>query len=138
MGYFVKTKVWSIADHGPNECLVEKLRPLLHKYNVSAYICGHDHNLQHISDTHMNRTVNYFVSGAGNFITRSTKNAGNIPIDSLIYNWGSGGVVVYGGLALVRANSQSMTVTFIRSRKSGMLGERHGKILYETTIYPRK
>lgn len=38
--------VYSVAEHGPTKCLVERLRPLLHQYRATAYLCGHDHNLQ--------------------------------------------------------------------------------------------
>ena len=38
--------VWSVAEHGPTGCLVDRLKPLLEHYTVSAYINGHDHNLQ--------------------------------------------------------------------------------------------
>lgn len=38
--------VWSVAEHGPTKCLVERLKPLLEKYKANSYLCGHDHNLQ--------------------------------------------------------------------------------------------
>ncbi len=38
--------VYSVAEHGPTQCLVDRLRPLLHQYHATVYVCGHDHNLQ--------------------------------------------------------------------------------------------
>ena len=38
--------VYSVAEHGSTKCLLEGLRPLLYKYKATAYISGHDHNLQ--------------------------------------------------------------------------------------------
>jgi len=55
--------VWSVSEHGPTQSLVNRLRPLLIKYNVTAYFCGHDHAMQHLHEE--NSTVEYFVAGAG-------------------------------------------------------------------------
>ena len=55
--------VWSVAEHGPTQLLVDRLRPMLIKYNVTAYISGHDHDMQHLHEK--NQSVEYFVIGAG-------------------------------------------------------------------------
>ena len=60
--------MWSVAEHGLTDTLIQKLKPLLEKYNVTAYMCGHDHNLQHITDS----GVQYYVTGAGHLIDPST------------------------------------------------------------------
>ena len=62
-------EVWSVGHHGPTDILVEKLKPMLQKYKVAAYFSGHDHNMQHISDTN----VQYFLSGAGHLVESSQK-----------------------------------------------------------------
>lgn len=38
--------VFSVGSHGTQPRLVSDLRPLLTKYGVDGYICGHDHSLQ--------------------------------------------------------------------------------------------
>lgn len=38
--------VYSVAEHGPTDCLVSQLLPLLYKTHASGHMCGHDHNLQ--------------------------------------------------------------------------------------------
>ena len=111
----------------------------MHKYKVSAYMIGHDHNLQHISENYLNHTVQYFVSGAANLNTISRKNKNKIPEDSLKYVWNHGGFVIYGGLALVKANEKEMQIQFIRSTKLGIFSiKKQGKVLYETIIKPRQ
>ncbi len=59
--------VWSVAEHGPTKELVKDLKPMLEQYGVTAYFCGHDHNMQHIRDS----GVEYFVVGAGHLIDPS-------------------------------------------------------------------
>jgi hypothetical protein len=58
-----------------------------------------------------------------------------IPENSLKFEWHRGGVLLLGGLGLVRVDEQSMNLTFFRSRK---IKGGDGKFLYESMIYPRK
>ena len=47
--------------HGSGEDLITKLLPLLQKHGVQVYICGHDHDLQHLQTG----DVQLFISGGG-------------------------------------------------------------------------
>ncbi|KAK8569408.1 hypothetical protein V6N13_046466 [Hibiscus sabdariffa] len=53
----------SIGYHGDTEELNSQLLPILKAYDVDFYINGHDHCLQHISDT--NSRIQFLTSGAG-------------------------------------------------------------------------
>jgi len=46
-----------------NEKLYSILMPLFYKYNITAYISGHDHNLQHLQLKIHNYSFNQFISG---------------------------------------------------------------------------
>ena len=70
------------AEHGLTDTLIQKLKPLLEKYNVTAYMCGHDHNLQHITDS----GVQYYVTGAGHLIDPSTAHRVCYIVESLMAN----------------------------------------------------
>jgi acid phosphatase len=61
------------GEHGITPELFIRLKPLFDKYKVQAYICGHEHNLQHLKPT--GSYTDYIVSGAGGDVT----SAGSIP-----------------------------------------------------------
>jgi len=49
--------------HGNTPEMIKKIKPILEKYNVQFYICGHDHDLQHLKEK--NGNIDYMVTGAG-------------------------------------------------------------------------
>ncbi|KAH3695862.1 hypothetical protein DPMN_083320 [Dreissena polymorpha] len=119
--------VYSIAEHGPTACLVQRLKPMLYKYGVTAYFCGHDHSLQHISSPEGGRTVDYFVTGTGNLVQNNTDHQNDIPKNTLKFSWAE--LAGLGGFSYIEATPQNMTMTFVDGRK---------KPLYTYTMFPRK
>uniref|UniRef100_A0A5B7BPZ1 Purple acid phosphatase n=1 Tax=Davidia involucrata TaxID=16924 RepID=A0A5B7BPZ1_DAVIN len=53
----------SVGHHGDTPELVNRLLPILQAYNVDFYMNGHDHCLQHISDSESQ--IQFLTSGAG-------------------------------------------------------------------------
>ncbi|XP_071953999.1 tartrate-resistant acid phosphatase type 5-like [Antedon mediterranea] len=115
--------VWSVAHHGPTECLVSRLQPLLNKYRVNAYFCGHDHNLQYLKED--NSTVKYFVIGSANFVDPSKSHMDSVPPNSLKFFYSQ----PVGGFAYLTATSQNITLTFADGHE--------GKDIYQNIILPR-
>lgn len=76
--------VWSIAEHGPTNDLVNKLRPMLQKYRVTAYFCGHDHTMEYLQEKGSN--IGYVVTGAAHVCDSSTAHKHSVPSGSLKYH----------------------------------------------------
>jgi tartrate-resistant acid phosphatase type 5 len=54
--------VFSYGRHGHERRMIDLVRPILEKYEVDAYICGHDHDRQLLGPVN---GVYYIVSGTG-------------------------------------------------------------------------
>jgi len=96
------------TGHGNSPDLIKQLNPLLIKNGVDFYICGHDHDLQHLKKS--TGSLDYIVSGAGS----ETRIAGFIPGMSLFSNGDS-------GFALISLSKNNARVYFINYK---------GEILY--------
>ena len=59
------------SRHGDTPELISDLKPILEKYKVQAYFCGHDHNLQHLKVN--GEPIHYFVSGSGSRTRKAGK-----------------------------------------------------------------
>lgn len=58
--------------HGNTQEMIDRVKPLLEKYNAQLYICGHDHDFQHLKEK--GGKTEYFVTGTGSEIRESSSN----------------------------------------------------------------
>jgi hypothetical protein len=64
--------VYSNGSHGDTKPLVEKLQPLMNEHGVHAFLCGHDHDLQHLEVESCK--TSFWLSGGGGARIRELKN----------------------------------------------------------------
>ncbi|XP_028310028.1 tartrate-resistant acid phosphatase type 5a [Gouania willdenowi] len=114
--------VWSVSEHGPTECLLHRLRPLLIKYKATAYLCGHDHNLQYIEES----DVGYVVSGAGNFLDPDVRHWNHVPKGTVKFFTGQASTL--GGFVHAEVTKNQMFLTFVQAK---------GTSLYRTVLTQR-
>lgn len=126
--------LWSIGELGPNLCMIEKLRDVLHKNKVDGYFTGHEHALEHFTDLHLDHTVEFLVSGTTNFVIDKPINKDKINEDIIKYFWLSGEEQEIGcencsgAIVLVKADKNLMSLRFIDTNE---------KELYSFKINPR-
>ncbi|KAG7486214.1 tartrate-resistant acid phosphatase type 5 [Solea senegalensis] len=115
--------VWSVSEHGPTECLLQRLHPLLLKYKATAYLCGHDHNLQYIEES----GIGYVVSGAGNFLDPDIRHWNHNPKGSVKFFTGQASTL--GGFVHAEVTKNKMVLTFLQAK---------GTSLYRTVLSQRE
>ena len=63
--------VFSNGSHGDTQALIDHLDPLLRRHRVDLYLCGHDHDLQHME--FKGHPTSFVVSGAGGARAREVR-----------------------------------------------------------------
>jgi tartrate-resistant acid phosphatase type 5 len=99
----------SVSNHGNTNELIDNILPLLQKYGVRIYLCGHEHFLQYL----VHNAINFFVCGGGS-VSRPVNDR-----DDVIFGIGSPGFL-------------SMSLTPASARV--VYFDDNGKSLYSTTI----
>jgi tartrate-resistant acid phosphatase type 5 len=99
----------SVDNHGNTKELIDDVLPLLKKYGVRIYFCGHEHFLQYL----VHGNINFFVCGGGS-VSRPVSDREDVK-----FGVGSPGFL-------------SMTIT--PGSVTGVYFDDKGKNLYSTTI----
>eukprot|EP01006_Ploeotia_vitrea_P053637 TRINITY_DN67804_c9_g2_i2.p1 TRINITY_DN67804_c9_g2~~TRINITY_DN67804_c9_g2_i2.p1 ORF type:complete len:341 (+),score=32.53 TRINITY_DN67804_c9_g2_i2:38-1060(+) len=119
--------IWSVCAHGPTKTLVDRLLPMLKKYNATGFFSGHDHCQEYLEHD----GLSFILTGAGHYCCYPGSNMGAVPQGSLKFavtgdNHGS----QIGGFASSTFNASMMTTTYYNAA---------GKVQYTTPpILPRK
>lgn len=78
--------VFSAGEHGDTPELVAELLPVLERYAVDAYICGHDHTMQHLQDA--GSGLQLMVNGNGAKLGSLTNRTGASTIRAALVYYG--------------------------------------------------
>ena len=79
--------IYSVAEHGPTQLLVDNLLPLMQQYGAALYMGGHEHNCQFLSVP----GVDMVVTGAAHGVEDKRSHERDVPAGSLKYFYGGHG-----------------------------------------------
>jgi tartrate-resistant acid phosphatase type 5 len=77
--------LYSNGSHGDTEELIESWGGLFEKHGVHAYLCGHDHDLQHLEIEGLK--TSFVLSGGGGAKVRAMKSDRKVPYANPVYGF---------------------------------------------------
>ncbi len=77
--------LYSNGSHGDTKALLAQWEPLFQKHKVHAYLCGHDHDLQHLEMK--GRFTTHLLSGGGGANTRKQSSKRETPFASGVHGF---------------------------------------------------
>ena len=77
--------LYSNGSHGDGLSLIKSVGPLLQQHCVPLYLCGHDHDLQHLEIDGL--ATSFVLSGGGGARTRPMKITGRGPYAQSVYGF---------------------------------------------------
>ncbi|MBB5034030.1 metallophosphoesterase [Prosthecobacter vanneervenii] len=77
--------LYSNGDHGDTKQLIAQWDPLFQKHKVHAYLCGHDHDLQHLELE--GRFTTHLLSGGGGARTRKMEVKHKVPFGQDVHGF---------------------------------------------------
>jgi hypothetical protein len=77
--------LYSNGSHGDTKSLIESWGPLFKKHKVHAYLCGHDHDMQHLELEGLH--TSFILSGGGGAKIRKLPNDREMPYGQAIYGF---------------------------------------------------
>jgi hypothetical protein len=77
--------LYSNGDHGDNRVLQREWGALFEQYHADFYICGHDHDLQHLEIT--GRRTSFILCGGGGAGIRPMRNDRRGPFSKSLYGF---------------------------------------------------
>ena len=108
--------LFSNGGHGDNGVLQQEWGPLLVKYNVDFYICGHDHDLQHLQIPKW--FTSFLLVGGGGADVKLMRHDDRGPMSRLTHGFAN--LTFAGDLATVRyTNDQGRTIHLFTRDKAG-------------------
>lgn len=77
--------LYSNGDHGDTGALIKQWEPLFQEYKVHAYLCGHDHDLQHLEME--GKFTTHLLSGGGGARTRKLESTRKTPFGKDVHGF---------------------------------------------------